>query len=493
MPKAPWFRCLPLLPLAALACHEIDYSHSQRPGAIEIYDDLFAVSAPTPQLAVAVGYYGAIYQTENGGDSWAKRASGGTASLYDVSMADERRGWTVGQRGLVLRTADGGQTWSPQDNLKVEQGTHLFAVHAIDASRAWAVGEWGTRLYTDNGGQSWQDLALTIDEKHPRFVWLAPVEQERVYAGEKVYEDVGLNDVFCLAPPSQRCWIVGEFGYIFWSDDLGRNWQRGTILGEIKMDPIKMQFDKTELSPADVERLRQFAKLLVDEQHLNVEVEPRASEQEIARYGKDDDPYEMFEILDARLNSVRSVLEEVGLLSDRIRLRGQPPWDFEDFIEEDPDFLKRYFDERKADQPGLDIGVAQNPYLFTVHFKDEENGLISGLGGVMLRSADGGRTWRYVKLDRKQALFSVASANGRAIAVGEKGFVRVSTDGGAQWHPPQQGFPELFTFMRNIDFTPGLEHGFIVGQRGMVLRSDDRGQSWKRVLPPEADRYAQSE
>jgi photosystem II stability/assembly factor-like uncharacterized protein len=47
--------------------------------------------------------------------------------------------------------------------------------------------------------------------------------------------------------------------------------------------------------------------------------------------------------------------------------------------------------------------------------------------------------------------------------------------------------------MRNIDFTPGLERGFIVGQRGLVLRTDDHGATWKQVLPPESERLAQVE
>ena len=134
----------------------------------------------------------------------------------------------------------------------------------------------------------------------------------------------------------------------------------------------------------------------------------------------------------------------------------------------------------------MEVALAQNPYLFTIRFSDEDNGLISGLGGMILKSVDGGRTWRYEDVGRKQALFSVHPFPKRAIVVGEKGLIRVSSDGGVTWKPPASGFPTIFTFMRDISFSANDRVGFIVGQRGMVLRSEDGGDSWKQVLPPKA-------
>ena len=478
--------------LAAAGCHVPDFSPRHAPGDIAIYDDLFSVSSPDGQHVVAVGFFGAVYVSTDGGETWSQQTSGTQKSLYDVSMADTRRGWAVGQRGLILRTEDGGRSWAPQANDKEEQGSQLFSVHAIDANTAWVVGEWGTRLFTDDGGKTWQDRSLTIDETHPRFVWLAPVEQEQVRAGKKVFEDVGLNDVFCLDPPSTQCWIVGEFGYVFFSENLGLEWKRAEIIGEISMDPVKVPYDETDIADADRERITAFADQIADLNHLNIDVEPVALESEVAKYGKPDDPFELFEILDARSLSVREVLEEAGILSDRIRIRNGPPWDFEDFLEDDPTFLQRYLDSRKSAFAGIHVRVAQNPYLFTVHFEDVQKGLISGLGGVILLSEDGGLTWRYRKTDRKQALFSVATSQDRAIAVGEKGLAQVSTDGGETWSQPDRGFPVIFTFMRNVIFGPDQETGYIVGQSGMVLKSTDAGATWDQVLPPKARRLAQN-
>jgi photosystem II stability/assembly factor-like uncharacterized protein len=178
------------------------------------------------------------------------------------------------------------------------------------------------------------------------------------------------------------------------------------------------------------------------------------------------------------------VLEDAGLLSDRIRKRGSPPWDFEDFLADDPDFLKRYLESRKGESPGIAVTVAQNPYLFSVRFGDEKDGYIAGLGGVVLVSKDGGRNWEYRETGLKQAIFSLFPVDGRVIAVGEKGFVRVSADGGKTWKRPDSGFPSIFTFMRDIWFAPDGRSGYIVGERGEVLHSNDAGATWTKVLPP---------
>ena len=471
-----------------LGCHQLDFSPRVSEGEIDLYDDLFSVSVADEAHAVAVGYHGAAYWTEDGGETWHKGATGSERLLYSVSMADSRHGWAVGQSGTIARTSDGGKTWELQPNAKADEGSHLFGVHAIDEKTAWVVGEWGTRIVTHDGGATWEDRSLTIDLHHPMFVWLTVEDQDRVRRGEKVFEDIGLNYVFCLEPPSQRCWTIGEFGYIFHSENRGETWERGEIVGDVSIDPVPFGHNQIAVDPSSRQRLEEFAKRIEDATHLNVLVDPFMTKQEFAALSKPDDPFPAFDLLSARMDEVKGVLEGAGILSDRLRMPNKPPWDYEDFLEDDATFLDRYFEGRLSEAPTVRVTVIQNPYLFTIFFKDENVGFISGLGGVILRSGDGGRTWRYERIDRKQALFSVAAVDGRAIAVGEKGLVRVSTDGGALWGPPDPGsFPEIFTFMRDLAFDHNQQVGFIVGQQGMVLRSRDGGRSWNRVLPKGSD------
>jgi hypothetical protein len=284
--------------------------------------------------------------------------------------------------------------------------------------------------------------------------------------------------------------LIGEFGYIFHSSDKGETWSRGEILGGVRIDPIILEHDQLELADADRERLTEFAKLIEDEQHLNVLIDAFVDDREIGKYYNkaQQDPEDLFDVISARLEETKGVIEEAGLMSDRLRMYNKPPYDYEDFLEHDATFLDRYVEGRRAPNhgpPSIRVSVIQNPFLFTVAFKDEQNGLISGLGGVILRSEDGGASWTYVETSRRQELFSVDTSDGRAVAVGEKGLVQFSSDGGKSWTPPSEGFPDIFTFMRDLGFaSPRRAVGFIVGQDGMVLRSKDAGLTWTQVLPP---------
>ncbi len=486
-PRTALWTALGLLAVS-VGCHDFSLDFDRGVGGdIILFDDLYAVSVVDDDQAVAVGYFGAVYLTQDGGETWVQGATGTRSSLYSVSMGDAKHGWAVGQRGLILRTDDGGLSWTEQKNVKQDEGTHLFAVSAVDAGTAIAVGEWGTRIRTTDGGQTWEDHSFTIDVDHRMFVWLNPEEQEKVRNGKNVYDDVTLNDVNCLRG-TPKCWLIGEFGYLFFSEDAGASWQSSRIEGSVVLDLIEVPYNSLRVPAEQRPVLQDFAKSIINDLHLNVAIEAFASPDEIRAFGGSDDPTELFEILEARMQETRTVIEDAGIDSARVRLRGQPPWDYEDYLDDDPQFLERYLNSRRTPKGGMEVRVIQNPILFTVRFRDDTDGLIAGLGGVVLRSDDGGRNWGYRKIDRKQALFSVGSVEGgRAVTVGEKGLVRVSVDNGQTWRPPGKGdVPEIFTFMRDIAFSPSGRVGFIVGQTGRIMRSTDAGILWKTVLPPEA-------
>ncbi len=465
------------------ACHEVHFEPRGGAGQIDILDDLFALSVVTPELVLASGYWGAIYRSADGGETWSKSVTNAKSLIYDISMADEKAGWAVGQLGLVLKTNDGGVTWEKQSTPKDEQGVHLFSVQAVDATTAIAVGEWGTIIRTTDGGATWRDDSLTIDDTHPQFVWLTIYDQERVRSGEAVFEDVGLNDVSCLEASSKHCWIIGEFAYLFRTTDAGNTWEKGEILSGIKIDPIPVDYNSITISDDSKAIIKNFAAQVADQQHMNVAIQPYVSAKEVQNFGKETDPFPLFEIIEARIQEVQSAVESAGILSDRVRRRGAPPWDYEDFLADDPEFLSRYFEGRLRDAPQVEVTIAQNPYLFAVRFADENEGYISGLGGVVLRSHDGGLTWTYEDIGRKMAIFSVQPITAtRAVVVGEKGLYRLTEDGGKTWSESSNDiFQGIFTFMRDVDFVG--DTGYIVGQRGMVLRTDDAGNNWRVVTP----------
>ncbi len=96
---------------------------------------------------------GLIYRTIDGGNSWQQQY----APLYtvaDISFCDPDTGWAVGWYGTLLHTTNGGVTWSEQSAGTGTSVTFL-AVQAITPERAWIAGGEGFIARTDNGGQTW--------------------------------------------------------------------------------------------------------------------------------------------------------------------------------------------------------------------------------------------------------------------------------------------------------------------------------------------------
>lgn len=109
---------------------------------------------------VAVGDHGVVLLSDDDGKTYRQAATVPVSStLTAVTFVDARNGWAVGHWGAILKTGDGGQTWVQQrSDFQVDQP--LFSVHFKNASEGWAVGLWSLMLHTSDGGASWTPVAL---------------------------------------------------------------------------------------------------------------------------------------------------------------------------------------------------------------------------------------------------------------------------------------------------------------------------------------------
>lgn len=167
---------------------------------------------------VAVGEWGHVMLSDDGGESWRQARSVPTqVTLTEVTFADARQGWAVGHDAVVLHTRDGGETWELQYSDPENEGM-LFSVWFEDAEHGIVVGCFGTMLETRDGGEHW--------EERP------PLE----------FEDEGphLNHIF--AGPDGVLFIAAEFGSAFRSRDKGQTWEHldvpydGSLWGGLALD-----------------------------------------------------------------------------------------------------------------------------------------------------------------------------------------------------------------------------------------------------------------
>lgn len=88
-------------------------------------------------LGWAVGTYGVITHTKNGGTVWQRQTSNVNSFLYGVSFADSQHGKICTDGGGVLGTRNGGNTWAGEST---GAASPLWSIDYPDTSFAVAVG-----------------------------------------------------------------------------------------------------------------------------------------------------------------------------------------------------------------------------------------------------------------------------------------------------------------------------------------------------------------
>lgn len=203
-------------------------------------------SARAGARVVAVGERGVVMLSDDQGKTFRQaRDVPVDATLTSVSFVDERQGWAVGHWGVVLATRDGGETWALQRK-DVQVDRPLFGVHFFDARNGVAVGLWSLVLVTADAGASWRSVVLPPPEGSKKadlnLLGLFTDDRGRVHAAAErgmvlrsddrgaswTYAATGYKGSFWtgLALPGGVLLAGGLRGSLYRSVDDGRNWAR---------------------------------------------------------------------------------------------------------------------------------------------------------------------------------------------------------------------------------------------------------------------------
>lgn len=206
---------------------------------------------------VAVGTYGVIIVTPDGGQTWEQAEVPASVALTGVHFPTPESGWAVGHDGLILHSADGGKTWEKQldghqlneqiiavaerivdrvradleelqadetaDPYDVEDAEYmleeaefmlegamddtsagpvrpLLDVWFRDVNEGFVVGSYGMLLHTTNGGKDWALVSDRMDNP----------------------EAFHLNQI--TPAPDGSLFVAGESGFVYRSGDGGMSW-----------------------------------------------------------------------------------------------------------------------------------------------------------------------------------------------------------------------------------------------------------------------------
>lgn len=205
-------RSLLVMPLLAAGVHAQGPATATDPALLKV-EAAVKSSAAThmPILAadkagdriVAVGDYGTILLSDDGKNFRQAEDVPISSTLTAVSFTDRKNGWAVGHWGAILNTSDGGEHWNLQ-RMDTHEDRPLFSVHFFDPQNGIAVGLWSLVLKTEDGGKTWQVVDLP-----------APPE------GGKA--DRNLFKLF--VSPKGSLFVAAERGMVLRSDNRGKSWQ----------------------------------------------------------------------------------------------------------------------------------------------------------------------------------------------------------------------------------------------------------------------------
>lgn len=109
--------------------------------------------APDNRLWLTASF-GTLFSRATPSDDWQEFSLGEDLQFTAVRFVDELQGFAVGEFGTVVATSDGGKSWQHRE--MIPNDFYPMAADFADASRGWIGGLDGVVWQTLDGAKSWQ-------------------------------------------------------------------------------------------------------------------------------------------------------------------------------------------------------------------------------------------------------------------------------------------------------------------------------------------------
>jgi photosystem II stability/assembly factor-like uncharacterized protein len=407
-----------------------------------------ALSADNRHI-VAIDDSGHVVLTRTGGAPWQHRLISRGKKFPLLGMWFEpqmQNGWIVTDEPAIFYTPNGGDNWQQQYADTAKDGRLYRVQFAEKLQLGWACGSLGILLHTKDGGRNWQSIN--------------PFESSGAY--DKRFLTADFTNVYCIN--KNVVLAVGIRGAIMKSVDSGRHWNR--VHGGYSQPTLMV-----------------ITSVPGNESHLWA----------AGRKGV--------------------------------------------FLESN-DAGEHWTSSLAA------MAAAKNAKLTDTYciafFSDGEHGIAAGVSEKMIITADGGRTWQPQELPVHRSTIQqalLAPEGGQGVLVGNKGTILRSTDYGESW--TRMPFPDSLQNISGAAFAPDLSYGYaatfdlpqrsgrhlyrkttseglwklvesipenrqltsialnsngmltVVGDSGLLLSSQDGGQTWFKPQKRITDTYIQ--
>lgn len=409
------------------------------PNAGGMSEQLFGVHFPTSQTGYAVGTTGQYVKTTDGGATWFYHQAPTLSDLYAAHFVSASTGWIAGAFGTILGTTNGGATWNAESTTTT---LNLYAINFANSTTGWASGAGGKILKTTNGGLTWASQTSGIVQPLYALDFTSATTGYAVGAFGNILKTVNGGSTWLPQISSTSYslytaqftsasvgWAAGSFGTILKTTNGGLNWfaQSSNSYNDI--------YGMAFISATTGWMGGDFGTLL----------------------GTIDGGTNWV----VRSSGTKNILNSIHF----------------------PDPQTGYsVGEEGTIVKTTDGGLSWLPQssglyqtLYGVYFASSSVGWAVGDSAVILRTTTGGANWVEQNSHSEMSLYSVHFANAtNGWAVGDFGTILASSNGGVTWAPQTSGTSTTLLRIRFI--TPSI--GWAVGYSGKILKTSNGGTTW---------------
>jgi len=371
------------------------------PAAGGMVEELFDVEFSGPDDGFAIGVTGQMVTTSDGGHTWQYELLPTIRDLLAVNFHSKNYGWISGSGGNIFSTKNAGSTWHAETT-----GTtvNLYDVFFVDSLKGWSVGASGTIIHSTDGGASW--TPQTSGTAQP------------LYSVHFVSPTVG--------------YIAGAFGNVLKTLNGGTSWT--PLLTNVPYSLYRIQFTSTLNGWA----MGSFGVIV------------KTTNGGLSWTEQSSNTYNDFYDVAFASSSVGYAVGDFGTIAKTTN--GGASWDIQ--------------------------STGPKGILYGVHFPTATNGYAVGEEGVFAKSSDGGYTWQEQFIGIFQDYYGVWFVdNSNGWLVGDSAVILHTTNAGVSWNDQNSHADEEIL---NSVYFQSPSKGWVVGDFGTILGTTNGGSTWDK-------------
>ncbi|GAB4332954.1 MAG: hypothetical protein OHK0038_08900 [Flammeovirgaceae bacterium] len=480
----------------------------------------------------AVGDFGTIIHTTDGGNTWNIQTSGTTNRLNSLAVISSTEAIAIGNNGTILRTTDGinwssislGATTNLQDiyafsssawiivgdggkiykttntgtsfnTITSPTSSHLLGIHFPDATNGYIVGVSGVALKSTNAGDNWVSLT-TSQTYNLNDVFFTDANTGFAVGGSSnnrvlkttdggniwsetilPYSSDAAYDVFF--ENANNGYVVGGLDRFYRTTDAGTTWTFGCCSAYPSAN-YGVHFIGTTGFIVGEGGIQKST-------NSGVSYTPFDATTTNRRISK----MQFVDVNTAYATGYDMNLKTTdgGITWAKITSLANNLYNALHFIDINNGWVVGYNTGDTGIRRTTDGGASwtnQTPPVSTSYYDiqmiDANTGWIVGDGGNIFNTINGGTNWNSQTsgtINRLNAVNFVDANNGWA--VGQNATVLKTTNGGATWAAPTGALPSVgTTFLYDVLFIDA-NTGWISGNNGTIWRTTDGGTSWSSV------------